>query len=75
MPNELPHPLKTALDEPIGNYVLQCYLVQLECPCGHSRELRPAFIRKVLGETALSGQMQRRFRCAQCSRRSPQVHV
>jgi hypothetical protein len=75
MAQEELRPLEGIQTDPVGNFLLQCYLVRIECSCGHFREVKPAFIRKMVGEATTIGQMQLRFRCAKCARRGPQIRV
>ena len=59
----------------LGDFVHGRYLVRIICECGHEREPRGEFIRRVIGPQTTIGELRRRLRCHKCGRRAAQVEV
>lgn len=59
----------------IGDFALDRYLVKVRCPCGHEREPRGEYIRRVIGSQVTFGELRRRLRCHKCGRHAARVEV
>lgn len=68
-------PLQVADNAPIGDFHYDRYYIKAVCPCGHERELRGEFVRRVIGLQTTIDALRRRLRCHQCGRRDATIEV
>ncbi len=68
-------PLTVAGHLPIGDFIRDWYIIRIRCTCGHEREPRGEFIRRVIGPQTTISELQRRLRCHKCGRRTARVEV
>jgi hypothetical protein len=68
-------PLQIADDTPIGDFHYDRYQITAICPCGHERELRGEFVRRVIGLQTTIGTLRRRLRCHKCQKGRPKITV
>jgi hypothetical protein len=68
-------PLQVADNTPIGDFHYDRYEIKAVCRCGHERELRGEFVRRVIGLQTTIGTLRRRLRCHKCGGRMPRIEV
>jgi hypothetical protein len=67
--------LQVADTSPLGDFDYQRYEIRVRCTCGHERELRGEFVRRVIGLQTTIGALRRRLRCHKCGSRGATVEV
>jgi hypothetical protein len=67
--------LAVADDMEIGALVRDWYLIRIQCPCGHLREPRGEFIRRIIGPQTTMRDLRRRLRCQKCGARGARIEV
>jgi len=68
-------PLRPEDHRLIGEFAHERFMIRIRCPCGHEREPRGEFVRRVLGTQTTIAELRRRFRCSKCGRREAVVEV
>jgi hypothetical protein len=68
-------PLQVADNAPIGDFHYERYEVKVVCTCGHERELRGEFVRRVIGLQTTIRTLRRRLRCHKCGKRGAAIEV
>ena len=68
-------PLRIADEVQIGEFVRDWYLIRIHCPCGHEREPRGEFIRRVIGTHTTLRDLRRRLRCQKCGARGARIEI
>jgi hypothetical protein len=68
-------PLRIADHMTLGDFLRDWYLIKIRCPCGHEREPRGEYIRRVIGAQTTIKEMRRRLRCHKCGRHGAAVEV
>jgi hypothetical protein len=70
-----PKPLQVADSAPLGDVHYERYEIMVRCNCGHVRELRGEFVRRVIGLQTTIGELRRRLRCHKCGRKVATVEI
>ncbi len=70
-----PKPLAIADHLPIGDFIRDWYIIRIRCTCGHEREPRGEFIRRVIGAQTTIQQLRLRLRCHKCGQRGAMIEV
>ena len=60
---------------PLGDFIRDWYIIRLRCACGHEREPRGEFIRRMIGAHTTIAELRQRLRCHKCGRRGALVEV
>jgi len=60
---------------PIGDFIRDWFVIKVRCACGHERELRGEFVRRVIGAHTGIGQLRRRLRCHKCGERRALIEI
>jgi hypothetical protein len=68
-------PLRIADHMLLGDFLRDWYLIKIRCACGHEREPRGEYIRRVIGAQTTIQEMRRRLRCHKCRRHGAVVEV
>jgi hypothetical protein len=68
-------PLRIADHMSVGDFLRDWYLIRIRCPCGHEREPRGEYVRRVIGAQTTIQEMRRRLRCHKCGRHEAAVEV
>ena len=68
-------PLRVSDEMSIGTFARDWFVVRIRCPCGHEREPRAEYIRRVIGAQATIGEVRRRLRCYKCGGRKAVLEV
>jgi hypothetical protein len=68
-------PLAIADQTPIGDFIRDWYIIRFRCICGHEREPRGEFIRRVIGAHTTIQELRRRLRCHRCGQRGALLEI
>jgi hypothetical protein len=68
-------PLPIAGQMPIGDFIRDWYIIRIRCACGHEREPRGEFIRRVIGAHTTIQELRQRLRCHRCGQRGAQIEI
>jgi hypothetical protein len=60
---------------PIGDFIRDWYIIRIRCSCGHEREPRGEFIRRVIGAQTTLRELRQRLRCHKCGQRGALIEV
>jgi len=68
-------PIPVTDETRIGDFVFGYFLIRITCPCGHEREPRGEFVRRIIGIDTTFRDLRRRLRCHKCGGRDATVNV
>jgi hypothetical protein len=68
-------PLAIADHLPIGNFIRDWYIIKVRCGCGHEREPRGEFIRRVIGAHTTIHELRQRLRCHKCGQHGATIEI
>lgn len=70
-----PKPLRIAEHLPIGDFIRDWYIIRIRCSCGHEREPRGEFVRRVIGAHTSIQELRQRLRCHKCGQRGARIEI
>lgn len=68
-------PVRVADHFKVSDFIRDWYLIRIRCVCGHEREPRGDFLRRMAGAQATIADLRRRLRCHRCGKHDAQVLV